>query len=746
MSCACPKEELEDSQNRLFHRIEGLLVQQWDAFEAQLERLRTALEVPHDMPAPGWRLEETRITSRPAANSKGSEIPPFERHERPRNVALEERPRPLGERSRIPQFESEASSMSALTASSGVQSASLQSAGMHSASDVHTSDIHASEQSGAASDANESAISGASIVKHRDGKALQSKTRSRDLQKLQDQLTVASLRRVSTRIGRISISRIEDGEALKLALAEGQIDEEIRKEKQRRTSLRANAALHRQSSSSQRQSGLSRLQRQSSSSRPSRAGEVQRAKSRKRTIFASMDDESEKMRENARRLAEKRAGEFTSEGQTAPPGTVEKMRFNLRRFVSSMAFEAFAGCIITSNAVIIGMEVEYCATSQTVQSPAWFQTLHLLYAIVFALELGLRMVAYGCDLYSDSEMFRWACLDSFIVVSSFVDLGLSWSMRATDENPSSLTSSGLSAIRVMRVLRISRLIRVSRLAKLMLWLKALRTLIHSIFVTLKSLIWALVLLALIMYVFAIILAQAAIERLVLIKDLPGDQWDAQDTTLKFFWGSLGDSVSTLFMSITGGISWQVAELPLTQLSVVWKVVFFLYMAFVMFAVLNVMTGVFCQSAIESAARDHDMVMQNVVQDKDAHMRKFRLLFQMLDLDDTGYITINELEERMEDVKVKTYFEALELNIDDVWTFFRLLDCDSGQEIDIEEFIFGCMRLRGNATALDLAKLMHSHAWIAKQQVEFMMFCEDKFAQLPGLIHAAIQRTSRTTQV
>ena len=32
--------------------------------------------------------------------------------------------------------------------------------------------------------------------------------------------------------------------------------------------------------------------------------------------------------------------------------------------------------------------------------------------------------------------------------------------------------------------------------------------------------------------------------------------------------------------------------------------------------------------------------------------------------------------------------------------------------DVEEFLYGCMRLRGEAKALDLAKLMHSHAWFS----------------------------------
>ncbi|CAK9046496.1 Sodium channel protein type 4 subunit alpha B [Durusdinium trenchii] len=70
---------------------------------------------------------------------------------------------------------------------------------------------------------------------------------------------------------------------------------------------------------------------------------------------------------------------------------------------------------------------------------------------------------------------------------------------------------------------------------------------------------------------------------------------------------------------------------------------------------------------------------------------------------------------------------------EVWTFFRLLDGDSGQEIDMDEFLYGCMRLRGEAKALDLAKLMHSHAWLAKQQVDFMMFCEEKFVQIQGFL-------------
>ncbi|CAL1164093.1 unnamed protein product [Cladocopium goreaui] len=526
-------------------------------------------------------------------------------------------------------------------------------------------------------------------------------SRHRDLEIMQGQLKMAamkSMKRAGSRRGAEDMNRTSG----RSGKAQSMEDEAAKEATQRRKSIR-----------------------QSVRSEISQA--VTRSKGNKKTLFAHAHDESNQLREYARNLHNQKASQIELSGGSV--GETNPIRSRLRSIVSSIAFEAIAGCIIITNAVIIGLEVEHMAVNRAYRSPDWFQTLHLLYAIVFAVEFALRLTAYGWDLYNDSDLFRWACLDCFIVVSSFIDLALAFEMRAKEQELSGSSSSGMSAIRVMRVLRISRLIRVTRIAKLMMWLKALRTLIHSIFVTLKSLVWALVLLALIMYVFAIMLSSAAIDRLVDLQDLPRDAWSASDLALEGFWGSMGDAVSTLFMSITGGISWQIAETPLMGLSLAWKVVFMLYISFTMFAVLNVMTGVFCQSAIESAARDHDMAMQNVMSDKEAFTRKFLHLFHMLDQDDTGLITLVELEERMEDVDVKTYFEALELSIDDVWTFFRLLDGDDGQEIDVEEFIYGCMRLRGEAKALDLAKLMHSHAWLAKQQVDFMMFCEEKFVQL-----------------
>eukprot|EP00413_Alexandrium_margalefii_P030028 CAMPEP_0204556198 /NCGR_PEP_ID=MMETSP0661-20131031/29422_1 /ASSEMBLY_ACC=CAM_ASM_000606 /TAXON_ID=109239 /ORGANISM="Alexandrium margalefi, Strain AMGDE01CS-322" /LENGTH=59 /DNA_ID=CAMNT_0051563305 /DNA_START=56 /DNA_END=231 /DNA_ORIENTATION=+ len=57
---------------------------------------------------------------------------------------------------------------------------------------------------------------------------------------------------------------------------------------------------------------------------------------------------------------------------------------------------------------------------------------------------------------------------------------------------------------------------------------------------------------------------------------------------------------TLFQAITGGISWHEPVETLGQVSVMLVWLFTAYLSFTYFAVMNVVTGVFCNSAIESA--------------------------------------------------------------------------------------------------------------------------------------------------
>merc|ERR1719262_283674 len=103
--------------------------------------------------------------------------------------------------------------------------------------------------------------------------------------------------------------------------------------------------------------------------------------------------------------------------------------------------------------------------------------------------------------------------------------------------------------------------------------------------------------------------------------------------------------------MTSGVTWDEVVHPLAKIHWFWPMLFTAFIAFCVFAVLNVMTGVFCQSAIESAAHDQELLIQSQMQDKAHYVSRAKSLFQEIDKGDSGIITIAELEQRLQDSQV-----------------------------------------------------------------------------------------------
>merc|ERR1719424_1476737 len=158
-------------------------------------------------------------------------------------------------------------------------------------------------------------------------------------------------------------------------------------------------------------------------------------------------------------------------------------------------------------------------------------------------------------------------------------------------------------VKVLRLLRLARLLRIVRTIR---EFRPLRVLVHSILFAGRSVIWALVLLIIIMYAFGIALSQAVVDH-------ASEHGIPEDDDLMKYFGTLGLAMMSLGMAVAEGISWHIFTDALKTVgNGEWVAVFMVYIAFVYFAVLNVVTGVFCQNAIESASQDLDMVIQSQV--------------------------------------------------------------------------------------------------------------------------------------
>ncbi|OLQ11118.1 Kinase D-interacting substrate of 220 kDa [Symbiodinium microadriaticum] len=304
--------------------------------------------------------------------------------------------------------------------------------------------------------------------------------------------------------------------------------------------------------------------------------------------------------------------------------------------------------------------------------------------------------------------------------------------------------SNSSALRAVRVIRVTRMLKTLRLLRIFRFIVALRTLVTSIISTLKNLFWALMLLGIIIYAFAILFCQAVRTHLT-DPAMPPLPEEVRDQAERFF-GTLLDTMLSLFMSITNGVSWNLILIPLKEVHVVWVVFFLFFIAFTYLAVLNVVTGVFCQSAIESAQTDHALAVQSILANKEAE----RMLDPWLLWEKCGGLMVDPWVHRatgeVHSPEVREYFETLGLDVWDAWSFFKMLDLDEGGCVEIDEFFMGCLRLRGAARAMDVCKIIHDQTWLLKTQSLFHSHMEEELKQLQQQILALSSKVSSINEM
>merc|ERR1712187_278151 len=148
----------------------------------------------------------------------------------------------------------------------------------------------------------------------------------------------------------------------------------------------------------------------------------------------------------------------------------------------------------------------------------------------------------------------------------------------------------------------------------------------------------------------------------------------------------------------------------------------LYISITLLGVLNIVTSVFVESAMQSIHRSRELMIQEKMLDKEMFCNHLKQIFRVIDTDQSGTISDTELQKFMEDqsLGLHMYFEALELNAADVDALFQLLDLDGSGCVDIDEFCDGCMQLKGEAKSYDIKVVMHEVLSIQKSLARFMV--------------------------
>jgi len=410
---------------------------------------------------------------------------------------------------------------------------------------------------------------------------------------------------------------------------------------------------------------------------------------------ASFDSKVRKTASTAKTFTDSMTPNAPCESEISPCRSTPQIR--CRRLISSPLFEIVFAVLIIINSIFMGVEVEFQAMRGINAPMPWiFLVITHLFGGIFLVELVIRIIADGRE-FCTNDRWAWNLFDTILVVCSIIDV-------VVEIFDGKGATGSISSMRLIRIVRITRLVRLLRLARWVRLVRALSVLVHSILHTLKALIWAVLLLSFNIYFFAIIFTQTALPE---IKDCFDDETCQSDQyILRTNWSSVPRSMLTLFETISGGVDWDNVARPIGRIHGVWMAVFICYVVLTLFAMLNVITGVFCQSAIEGANLDRDLMVKNLLENKQVHVNnikaQFKAMFETIDTNGTGTIDMKEFEVHLNDENADGFFVLLDIDTSDAWTLFRLLDRDDSDVIDAEEFVDGCLKLKGPARAIEMA--------------------------------------------
>merc|ERR1712217_313402 len=97
----------------------------------------------------------------------------------------------------------------------------------------------------------------------------------------------------------------------------------------------------------------------------------------------------------------------------------------------------------------------------------------------------------------------------------------------------------------------------------------------------------------------------------------------------------------------------------------------------------------------------------------------------------GEITLQELQDHTNNEDLKAYFSGLGITAEKAWDIFKLIDEDYTGTVSMQEFVEGCLRLRGPAKHIDVACVIYEVRRMQKKFSEFMKFTEVNLRQLNG---------------
>eukprot|EP00930_Biecheleria_cincta_P084519 TRINITY_DN73984_c0_g1_i1.p1 TRINITY_DN73984_c0_g1~~TRINITY_DN73984_c0_g1_i1.p1 ORF type:complete len:565 (+),score=76.19 TRINITY_DN73984_c0_g1_i1:39-1733(+) len=371
----------------------------------------------------------------------------------------------------------------------------------------------------------------------------------------------------------------------------------------------------------------------------------------------------------------------------------------LRRFVTSSAFERLSAALLVLNTMFLGVQVEL---SFLPEMPTSVQVIDVMLAAFFGVEVCLRVWAYKCKQFFCGPGRNWNIFDAIVVTLSALETVISYLVPTTAE------SSTVSNIGIIRIVRVFRLIRLLRIMRVLRFFKDVRILMLAVAHTMGTAAWAFLLTFMCMYMFGIAITQMVADYVKEQKAL-GNNIDRNSELVQHF-SSMAMASLTLFMSIAGGLSWEVVAHALGKINPLAEALFIGYIMFTAFCMLNVIIGIFCKNAVEVFENDKEKMIEAQLNEKSRYMDNLAGMFNAWDTSGDGYITLEEFKEHLQNPQMEAFLESMGVKPRDALRLFEMMDLEDGRrdsQVDLDGFVTGCLTLQSNAKAVHMEQMLLS---------------------------------------
>ncbi|CAK9044268.1 unnamed protein product [Durusdinium trenchii] len=354
-------------------------------------------------------------------------------------------------------------------------------------------------------------------------------------------------------------------------------------------------------------------------------------------------------------------------------------RLRMRKVIRNSWFDCFVMSMVLLHSLLTGIETHVMSTSDSLNPGPVYTVLNLLFCILFAVEVSLRLYVYRLRFFTMYGC-AWNILDLIVTLfHCFEEFG-SLVATATATTEIELTNSS-----ILRTIRILRGIKVMRLVRFIRYAEELQLIVSCLILSFRTFLWSIGLLLMTFYVMAIYTTQAAkLHRLEFPESLA-------NTALERWWGGIFTSMLSVLQALSGGVDWNDIVQPLITISPAFAVLFIVYLGFCFFALMNVITGTYVETVSRQASdlKTRSQILQA------------RRVFQAIDQDHSGFISLEEIRSQTATAVVLDFFESVDVDPSEAQYLLEVLDMDGSGTINFEEFLHGTLRLNSSARAADL---------------------------------------------